>query len=205
MNELASRFHRLFAGTEHAHGTCDRIEAPRDRAVAKSIGGKAKKRIVARTMRQEVTDELWSQHLDGERNLGVIPLQESMLCSWGAIDVDGDVQIEALAAQVDRLNLPLIACRSKSGGAHLFLFNLPKSAESVQDELRYCAKRLGHPHAEVFPRQTSLDFRRGDLGSWLLMPYFNAKYTDRYAVAASGRKLSAVEFLEAAEAMREEF
>ena len=189
MNELAHKFHQLFAGSERAHGTCEVTD---------------EKRIAAISVRTPATPDMWEKHLEGLTNLGIVPIKDDSTCVFGTIDVDSsgpEVDLTALALQIDRINLPLVACRSKSGGAHLHLFTRSMPAPDMQDYLRYCAKRLGHPHAEVFPKQSSVNVVRGDIGSWSLMPYFNYRYTKRYAVDARGVRLSAEKFLELATSM----
>ena len=41
------------------------------------------------TVKKQVTDALWQNHLDGkEPALGIIPINENNLCRWGCIDID---------------------------------------------------------------------------------------------------------------------
>jgi hypothetical protein len=70
----------------------------------------------------------YAAHLSGSgTSLGLIPLLEEDTCSFGAIDVDiqGEKKlnepIDKLEARIRKLELPLVVCRSKSGGAHLVL------------------------------------------------------------------------------------
>ena len=50
-------------------------------------------------------------------------LREKNDCKWGCIDVDEyNLDHKSLISNIRKLNLPLIVCRSKSGGAHVFLF-----------------------------------------------------------------------------------
>ena len=63
-------------------------------------------------------------HLDGkDPSLGIIPIMDDGNCRWGCIDID-DYKLDhkKLLKQIKQLELPLISCRSKSGGAHVFLF-----------------------------------------------------------------------------------
>ncbi len=186
MQKLAKEFHGLLSGASNAYGTWE-IDA--------------EKRTSVKSVRGTVTNEIWEAHLAGVKNLGVIPIRADGLCSFGVIDIDGQIDLIALASQIERTSLPLIPVRSKSGGAHLYLFAPPMQASDMQEQLRYCAKRLGHPHAEIFPKQAVINVARGDLGSWILMPYFNARYTERYAVDARGERLDAEQFLAAATTM----
>ena len=70
-----------------------------------------------------VTLDLWQDHVEGKRPLGIIPIREDSTCSWGSIDIDEyDVDALAVVKKIEQMKLPLVPCRSKSGGLHLFLF-----------------------------------------------------------------------------------
>ena len=108
---------------------------------AKTDKQKGKAFIVRRT----VTDELWDNHLTGEGPaLGIIPITEDNDCRWGCIDIDEyNFDHTSLVKSIRNLNLPLIVCRSKSGGAHVFLFtkeNIPASL--MQSKLKEMASYL---------------------------------------------------------------
>ncbi len=87
-----------------------------------SVNGKQKGRPF--TIKKPVTEELWIKHLDGkEPALGIIPINEKNLCRWGCIDIDQyDFNHKKFIKKIKQKNLPLVVCRSKSGGAHVFLF-----------------------------------------------------------------------------------
>ena len=140
----------LFAGNEHAHGTHG--EPVQD-------GLKWAIKTTARTVREPGTLALWEAHLRGERPLGVIPICEDSNCSWGSIDIDTyDKDVTGIVAEVEATKLPLVACRSKSGGLHLFLFlKQPMPADAVQAALKAMAARLDCADAEIFPKQTRLN------------------------------------------------
>jgi hypothetical protein len=108
---------------------------------------------------------------------------------------------------VERLRLPLVPCRSKSGGLHLFLFlSREASAEVVQGALRDMAAQLGHAGAEVFPKQTRLMSERGDAGNWMVMPYYGDTYGGRLreqvGLKKTGSEMDLEEFLRFAERSR---
>ena len=55
------------------------------------------------------------------------------------------------------LKLPLVVCRSKSGGAHIFLFSTKFIEEKImRDKLLEIRAILGFANAEVFPKQIEL-------------------------------------------------
>mgnify|MGYP003109095985 FL=1 len=108
------KFKSIFEGLDVAYG---QHQPNGSRADGKQQG---KSYIV----RQEVTDELWQKHLEGEGpSLGIIPIRADNTTKWGCIDVDDyPLDHSALFKKIKKLNLPLVYCKSKSGGAHLFLF-----------------------------------------------------------------------------------
>lgn len=152
----------------------------------------------AQTLKGEVTVELWTKHLAGKQGLGIIPIDETNRVRFAAIDIDQyPLDLRELNAQVQKNELPLIVCRTKSGGAHLFcLLETFSDAREVQRKMREMAATLGHGNAEIFPKQTSIVEDRGDVGSWINMPYFNSANTDRYALDAEGNPLSFTNFMQ---------
>jgi hypothetical protein len=197
--DLAGRFHALFCGSGRAHGTYNNINFDARRSDGKYKGE-------ADTKREPVTDVLWQQHLDGRSGLGVIPIRDDSTCTWGAVDVDvyADLDPARVASTVAKFRLPLVVCRSKSGGVHLYCFaRCPVPASDMQVKLQGLAAKLGHGTAEIFPKQTTICVEKQDLGSWINMPYFHALETNRYAVRPTGDAMTAEEFLEFAEAARQ--
>lgn len=190
----AERIAALFRGCELGYGTYRQEE---------KTPGKVKSEIkkTASTIRGPTTIDLWEKHLSGERSLGIIPIREDGTCFWGVIDVDMyDLSHRNVAEKVKKLGLPLVLCKSKSGGAHLFVFlSEPVSAAEMMARLREWAAMLGYGSSEIFPKQTKLLIEKGDLGNWLNMPYFDAEKGNRYAVNEKGQGLSLKRFLEAAE------
>lgn len=194
MPSIAERMEALFRGHTGGHGTYAQEER---------TPGKAKSEIKksARTLRTGPTVELWEEHLAGTRPLGVIPVNTQGECIWGVIDVDAyDLNHADLAKRIDALGLPLMLCKSKSGGGHLFVFlKSPVSAADMMTKLREWAASLGYGSSEIFPKQAEILEDRGDLGNWLNMPYFDAERGQRHAISTDGRALSVGRFLTFAE------
>lgn len=196
---VALRMMQLFAGSESAHGTHGEPDAPAAR-------GKCAIKSTARTLEGPATVDLWQQHLDGRTPLGVIPIRRDGSCLWGSIDVDEyDRDLLGLIAEVHRRKLPLVPCRSKSGGLHLFLFaEEAVSAAEVQSALSSAARTLGLKGAEVFPKQQSL--AEDGVGNWMVMPYFGGtfggKLREQVGVKKTGAEQNVEEFLRAAEDAR---
>ena len=142
------------------------------------------------------------------RGLGTIPLlDDGVSVTWAAIDID-DNQIDhaQLELEVRELDLPLLVCRSKSGGAHCYLFLVtPVPAKNVVEALKNWSAALGYPGVEIFPKQTrrEVDEETGNPrpGNWINLPYYGAETTDRYCVNR-GDLLSLGQFLDVAESTR---
>lgn len=130
--------------------------------------------------------DAYESHLAGHVGLGIVPVREDGTCSFAAIDIDDDkIDHKALYAKVVSRGMPLAVCRSKSGGAHLYLFmDEPRPASEIRQTLKRWAKALGYPNAEVFPKQDTIS--ETNVGSWINLPYFAGERTTRYAVNASG-------------------
>lgn len=191
------RFKRIFRGREDAHGR-----------YVPAAGEGGKKRVS--TLKKPVPAEFWTSHLAGVGPfLGIVPIRKDNHCYFGAIDLDDDAADHAaLEAQVRELKLPLTVVRSKSGGAHLYVFfDEPVPAKLVINKLKLWVHALklknppdakGRvPSVEVFPKQASTSEK--NLGNWINLPYYNAANTNRYAVVG-GRPLAFEEFLDHAEA-----
>lgn len=181
----AERMAQLFAGAECAY---------RLLSVVPIAGRKAQK--IYDNAARPVTIEDWERHLCGDVGLVVVPVREDGTCLFGAIDIDDyTVSLSDLDDQVGRV---LVVCRSTSGGAHLYAFlSRPERAGPLREQLRRIAASIGHPRAEIFPKQDRID---GDnKGSGISLPYFRGNETDRYAVK-QGLTKDVAEFLYHAEA-----
>ncbi len=96
-----------------------------------------------------------TNHLKGEGPaLRIILFTETMIVG-GGIDIDEyNFDHTSLVKSIRNHNLPLIVCRSKSGGAHVFLFtkeNIPASL--MQSKLKEMAIILGYEGSEIFPNK----------------------------------------------------
>ena len=188
---LAQQFLSLFAGLEKAHGESMPLPTP--------AGQKVKSKN--KTVLTPATEELWQGHLDGVKGIGCIPIREDSTATWGAVDIDVyDLDLVVLDRKVADLGLPLVTCRTKSGGAHLYLFlTEPAPAALVKAKLSEFAAALGHSGAEVFPKQSQLD--ENGCGNWINLPYFKAEMTTRYCISG-GSAVPAKRFVELAEVAR---
>jgi hypothetical protein len=196
MNPFAPNIAELFEGHKDAYGKF---------VYSNELRADGKVKGTGYTVRERVTLEHWSDHLEGKSQLGIIPINADNKCKFGAIDID-DYKIERV--KIDLLilkhKLPVIHFRSKSGGSHLFMFVTEfVEASLVQSKLKEIASFLGFGTAEIFPKQTQILKERGDVGQWINMPYFDWDKTERYAWdEKTHEKLQLSQFLQAVESRR---
>jgi len=176
---MIDKFINIFKGLERAHG-CTNI------APVTENGVKVKGQSFVR--RQPVTPQLWQDHLEGKQSLGIIPIRDDNKCIWGCVDIDSYAGFDhkKLIDKIKEAKLPLVVCRSKSGGAHVFLFaEEPVEAELMRDKLTEIKTVLGYGGSEVFPKQIKLK-SQDDTGNFLNLPYFNGNQSTRYAFLENG-------------------
>lgn len=190
MASVAKLFMERFRGLMRAHGTYRLGKAD----ASGKVQGQAK------TLKAPITVKKWDEHLSGSIGIGVVPIGDDSSCHFGAIDVDVyDLNLENLERRIIEAELPLVVCRTKSGGAHLYLFvSEPTKASLIREKLMEWAVLVGYPNVEVFPKQSQLA-SEDDVGSWINMPYFG-KRTTRYAIR-EGKALTTREFLDYADTM----
>ncbi len=174
------KFKEIFEGNNSAYGQL---------ILSGSTTDKGKAEGKAFIKRQPVTDTLWQEHLEGkDPALGVIPINENNECKWGCIDVDQyDLDHLSIMRNIKGMRFPLVTFRSKSGGAHLFLFAkefIPASL--MQSKLKAMAEALGYAGSEIFPKQTEILVERGDTGNFLNLPYHGGTRGLRYTFKAGG-------------------
>jgi hypothetical protein len=196
--ELVTRFARLFSGLEDVRGTHG--EPYRD-----DDGVKWQIKKTVTTIRELVEERHFEAHLEGKVPLGIVPINRDNMCTWGSVDID-DYDVDALAVvkDVEERKLPLVPCRSKSGGLHLFIFVRESvEASELQATLRDIAASLGFAKSEIFPKQTKILTDKGDHGSWILLPYYGGDYGGKirmqFGLKKTGAEMTLKEFLDAAE------
>ena len=177
----------IFEGLKVAHGYF-KIE---------KTGANGKAQGKAGVLREPQTTQLWQEHLTGTGNgLGIVPINEENSCKWGCIDIDQyPLDHKLLVDKIRRMKLPLVVCRSKSGGAHCFLFTTAwTEARDMQKALQSMAAALGYGESEIFPKQIKLNLDRGDVGNFLNLPYYNHEEGLRYAFLDDGTSATLDEF-----------
>ena len=163
--ELAKAFEKLFSGLQRGYGL---------------LHGD-----VYRYVKEQPTTGLYQQHLEGKISLGIVPITDEGNCRYGVIDDDShkkggvkkDFDYNTLLKKIKFLKLPLTVFKSKSGGAHCYLFlNKFYPAIDVRHILKKFAYALGCSRdVELFPKQDTLinkDGTKGD-GSFINLPYHN--------------------------------
>src|SRR5687767_4411927 len=98
----------LFQGYEKAYGT---YEIKRVKENGKNEGR-------ANTISAPITQNEWDAHIAGTGpGVGIIPLKADDTVSWGVIDIDvNTINHTELEKQCRAMEMPLVICRSKSGG-----------------------------------------------------------------------------------------
>ena len=183
-----------FRGSEEAHG----------QTTVGAVGRNGKTEANSRVVREPLTEELVKNHLEGKHGVGAIPITKENECYFGAIDIDQyDLDHKGLIAKILKFKLPLVVCRSKSGGAHLFCFlKQPTQAKIFREYLTEIAGALGYAKAEIFPKQDSILSERGDVGNFINLPYFKSEQTMRYAFDDKGKAMNLEQFLDVVEKKR---
>ncbi len=109
----AKRLLKTFEGSSLAHG----------RTTVGKVGRNGKTEAKYTVLREPLTDIVMQHHIEGKQGVNSIPINSDNMCRFGALDIDiYDLDLAELNKKIRKLKLPLFQCRSKSGGAHLFLF-----------------------------------------------------------------------------------
>jgi|TARA_R110001583_G_scaffold15166_3_gene62724 hypothetical protein len=190
MGQMLERFKQIFSGLEIAYGQTKKTD---------DFSETGKHQTKSFTIKNPPTDRLWQGHLDGEDPaLGIVPIREDNRCKWGCIDIDTyPFDHKSFIKKIRSKNIPMILFRSKSGGAHAFLFTkdfVPASLMRVR--LKKIAAELGYAKAEIFPKQDYIRADRGDTGSFLNLPYHGGDKTIRYAFDDEGNCLTLNQFFD---------
>ena len=176
-----TKFIEIFSGLDRAYGQTQSRE--------KNEAGKLEGR--SWLVKEHITINNWNNHLEGkEPSLGIIPIDDNNQCKWGAIDVDtyDGFDYKILIKKIVAKKIPLVVCKSKSGGAHIFLFvREPVLAKDMQIKLKEIAVWLGYGDCEIFPKQIELNSK--GTGNFLNLPYNHPEFPTRYAFDDEGTAL----------------
>ena len=152
-----------------------------------------------RWVEKELTKEIVQGHLDGTGdNLGIVPINENNKCKWGAIDIDEyTFNHKEFTQKMRELKIPLIVCRSTSGGAHLYLFTKDfVEAKDMRQTLLSLTASLGlvTRKDKIFPQQTKINVETNDRGNFCSLPYYKHKTGTKYAINDDGSAASLESF-----------
>lgn len=202
MEGAQTKFRELFDGLNRVRGSY-KIDEDRTHEKDKVIGA-------AKTVKEPVQESHWIDHFEGREGLGIVPIRDDQCCVFAALDIDEyNLDLKKLNEEVYKLKLPFVTCRTKSGGAHLYVFfQEPMRADLVRERLHLMAVALGYPAVEIFPKQKEM--KAGDVGNWINLPYFNcANITTRYALNREGKALTTLDlfvaFAEASKVSKKDF
>lgn len=172
-----------------------------------------KEEVDVELMFEKITAQHWELHLRNELpvsgltaenckkynktlpfcGLGLVPIRPGTNdCRWGCIDIDQyPLDHKQVIDNLKKIDAPLIVFRSKSGGAHVFLFTKEwVGAELMRTKLGLIRDALRlDKNTELFPKQKSID--EEGFGSFLNMPYINAEHPQRYAYDQDGNAIDA--------------
>ena len=188
------RFMKAFEGSDAAHGQTEIGNTRRNgKTEAKSF-----------VVREPLTEAKVSQHLDGTCGVGAIPINSDNQCKFGAIDIDTyPIDHGYLVRKLKGFDIPMAVCRSKSGGAHLYMFFAEfYPASEIREYLHEIAATIGYSGSELFPKQDQILAERGDVGNFINLPYFDSEQTLRYMVDEDGQDVSLEDFLNWVDANR---
>ena len=157
----AEQFQKLFTGLQRGYG------------ILRADGN-------YQYVKGQPTTKLYQQHLEGKISLGIVPITDKGNCRFGVIDFDDhkkngikikDFDYEALLKKIKFLKLPLIVFKSKSGGAHAYLF-LQEWVPAI--DVRHILKKMAYAlgcsrDIEIFPKQDKIE--PDDSGNFINLPY----------------------------------
>ena len=189
INQLqVQEFKNIFTGAQHNFGEFQPTLKDFDESPQKINGS-------CRTITDQLlTIKNYKDHLNGIKGLGVIPITETNESSFFVMDIDiYDADLSIYTEAVERGSFPLVPFRSKSGGLHLYLFlenpesNIKKVVELMRKltfllSLDTLVKERKNSMIEIFPKQTFLNLKKNEIGSWINLPYFNEHETFQYAI-----------------------
>ena len=182
--EHAKTFKNLFTGLQRGHG------------ILRADG-------TYQYVKGQPTTRLYQQHLEGKISLGIVPITDKGNCRFGALDLDdhkkdkNNIQkfdYKTLLEKIKFLKLPLTVCKSKSGGAHCYLWlDQYYKAGYIRHILKKFAYALGYERdIEIFPKQEAL--KPTDNGNFINLPYY--KGNSRVLIDFDGRSLNVTKALE---------
>ena len=193
---MEKKYIQIFNGYRGAYGVADWTNVKID-----PVSGKKKPDY--RWNFESFTDQIYIDHLNGAKSVGIQPTNENSEVKFGLIDIDPnnyvDYDKKFFIDKIQEFKLPLIPIESKSGGLHLFIFM--KQFISATLLVSFLSNLLPlfklKPDTEIFPKQTQLtkDTETGELrpGQFINLPYY--KKTERQALNLDGTPFTFEQFI----------
>jgi len=193
---MEKKYIQIFNGYRGAYGVADWTNVKID-----PVSGKKKPDY--RWNFEPFTDQIYIDHLNGAKSVGIQPTNENSEVKFGLIDIDPNNYVnydkKSFIDKIQEFKLPLIPIESKSGGLHLFIFM--KEFISATLLVSFLSNLLPlfklKPDTEIFPKQTQLtkDTETGELrpGQFINLPYY--KKTERQALNLDGTPFTFEQFI----------
>jgi len=198
---MEKKYIQIFDGYKGAYGVADWTNVKID-----PVSGKKKPDY--RWSFEPFTDQIFIDHLNGVKSVGIQPTNENSEVKFGLIDIDPNnyenYDKKFFIDKIQEFKLPLIPIESKSGGLHLFIFM--RGFISATLLVSFLSNLLPlfklKPDTEIFPKQTQLtkDTETGELrpGQFINLPYY--KKTERRALNIDGTPFTFEHFILVVEA-----
>ena len=150
---MEKKYIQIFDGYKGAYGVADWTNVKID-----PVSGKKKPDY--RWNFEPFTDQIFIDHLNGVKSVGIQPTNENSEVKFGLIDIDPNNYVnydkKFFIDKIQEFKLPLIPIESKSGGLHLFIFM--KEFVSATLLVSFLSNLLPlfnlKPDNEIFPKQT---------------------------------------------------
>jgi hypothetical protein len=123
-------------------------------------------------LKEPLTKEIYLEHLNGVRRIGVYPIYNNKLTNWAACDIDEDDFNKALSIKerAKQFGIHAYIERSKSKGYHIWMFlEQPTEAVKIRLVIEMILSEL-EIICEVFPKQDEV--RESDYGNFIFLPLF---------------------------------
>ena len=123
-------------------------------------------------LKEPLTKEIYQQHLDGVKRIGVYPIYDKVWTKWFAYDLDVDNFEQALSIKecAKHYKIKMFIERSKSKGFHIFCF-FDEPIEAVKPRLIFemILEELDIK-CELFPKQDEI--AENQFGNFIFLPLF---------------------------------
>lgn len=173
--DVIKEFHQLYKGRDKAYGITKILD---------QVDEKGKQLSESHLIKKPLTEEIMGRHIRGEMTAGGIPIMKDSRVNWAALDIDVYKEFNFNEIIQKTKDTPFLVCRSKSGGAHLYVFfKDPAPAGGVIEKLESFRARFGHGSCEIFPKQWNLS--EAEYGNFINLPYSGGDKSLRYCMRDS--------------------